>query len=283
VPLPLALQRLSNAPPSTENTANCLPDCNCRSCVPAATTKDKATASKAAGASSTAQTATPTQRALFIGLKTVASGGSVNVLLLVDEREHSQFTSLTVEALIENEFQPITASDATRAIGESGLLSLACELVPTEAELFGQSLTWLRLTPHGTDLSDWKPSIRGAYLNGMWASATATLTRELVGSSEGAPNLKLTLARPPLLESTLELRVREPLGDEEVKQLADKDKNLVKTNPDQLAGNWVLWTQVDDPLDAGPQDRVYSLDETTGEIQFGDGLHGMIPPIGTDS
>jgi len=283
VPLPLALQRLSNAPPSTENTANCLPDCNCRSCVPAATTKDKATASKAAGASSTAQTATSTQRALFIGLKTVASGGSVNVLLLVDEREHSQFTSLTVEALIENEFQPITASDATRAIGESGLLTLAFELVPTEAELFGQSLTWLRLTPHGTDLSDWKPSIRGAYLNGMWASATETLTRELVGSSEGAPNLKLTLARPPLLESTLELRVREPLGDEEVKQLADKDKNLVKTNPDQLAGNWVLWTQVDDPLDAGPQDRVYSLDETTGEIQFGDGLHGMIPPIGTDS
>jgi hypothetical protein len=139
VPLPLALQRLSNAPPSTENTANCLPDCNCRSCVPAATTKDKATASKAAGASSTAQTATSTQRALFIGLKTVASGGSVNVLLLVDEREHSQFTPLTVEALIENEFQPITASDATRAIGESGLLTLAFELVPTEAELFGQS------------------------------------------------------------------------------------------------------------------------------------------------
>ncbi|HEV8216383.1 MAG TPA: hypothetical protein VGP95_11125 [Gemmatimonadaceae bacterium] len=283
VPLPLALLRLSNAPPSTADATNCPPGCFCRSCLSAATTKSKTTASKAADASSTTQTAASTQRALFIGLKTVASGGPVNILLLVDEAEHSQFTPLNVEALIENEFQPITASDATRAIGESGLLTLSFELVPTEAELFGQSLTWLRLTPRGGDLSKWKPSIRGAYLNGMWASATETLTRELVGSSEGAPNLKLTLARPPLLEKTLELRVNEPLGEEDVKQLVEEDKNLVKIDPDQLKGHWVLWTQVIDPLDYGPRDRVYSLDESSGEIQFGDGLHGMIPPIGTDS
>ena len=32
-----------------------------------------------------------------------------------------------------------------------------------------------------------------------------------------------------------------------------------------------------------PAARVYALDETTGEIRFGDGLHGMIPPIGRDS
>jgi hypothetical protein len=32
-----------------------------------------------------------------------------------------------------------------------------------------------------------------------------------------------------------------------------------------------------------PSARVYSLDETNGVIQFGDGQHGMIPPIGMDS
>ena len=29
--------------------------------------------------------------------------------------------------------------------------------------------------------------------------------------------------------------------------------------------------------------RVYALDEATGEIRFGDGQHGIIPPIGRDS
>jgi hypothetical protein len=279
VPLPLALERLSPAQPATAAATDCPSDCNCQSSASTA----KASGATAAPTTTDASSAAAAQRALFIGLRTTASGASVNVLLIVDEREHSKFTPLTVEALVENQFQTITASDGTRAIGESGLLTLAFELTPTEAELFGQSLTWLRLTPHGTDLSDWSPSIRGAYLNGMWASATETLTRELVGSSDGAPSLQLTLARPPLLANTLELRVREPLGDEDVKALVDKDMNLVKTDPDDLVGNWVLWKQVDDPLDADPQDRVYALSETTGEIQFGDGLHGMIPPIGTDS
>jgi len=41
--------------------------------------------------------------------------------------------------------------------------------------------------------------------------------------------------------------------------------------------------RVIDPADEGPGARVYALDEATGEIRFGDGLHGMIPPIGTNS
>jgi predicted phage baseplate assembly protein len=45
----------------------------------------------------------------------------------------------------------------------------------------------------------------------------------------------------------------------------------------------VLWTQVTDPADAGPADRVYGLDDADGTITFGDGQHGMIPPIGTNN
>ena len=38
-----------------------------------------------------------------------------------------------------------------------------------------------------------------------------------------------------------------------------------------------------DPVDRVPPQRVYALDEATGTIRFGDGLHGAIPPIGVDS
>ena len=61
----------------------------------------------------------------------------------------------------------------------------------------------------------------------MWASATETLTRELLGSSDGAPNLTFTLARPPVLQDTLELRVKEPLGDEERAALRQGDERRV--------------------------------------------------------
>jgi alpha-L-arabinofuranosidase len=38
------------------------------------------------------------------------------------------------------------------------------------------------------------------------------------------------------------------------------------------------WQEVDDLASAGPTDRVYTLNRATGQIQFGDGVHGAIPP-----
>ena len=123
----------------------------------------------------------------------------------------------------------------------------------------------------------------GAYLNGVWARAAETLTHELLGSSQGEPNLTLFLARPPVLRNTLELRVKEPLGEEEIAALNAERNDRVLTAVEGLPGEWVLWNRVIDPGDEAPDARVYALDEATGEIRFGDGRHGKIPPVGRDS
>lgn len=220
-----------------------------------------------------------TRRALFLGCSGPLSGAPVNALFQVDERPHEAFAPLQVKALTAGRLTPVVADDATRALGESGILSMAFPTSTTLSQLFGgKPLHWVMLQPYAT-VGEWKPRIRAVYLNAAWASATETLTRELLGSSDGSPNLTVKLARPPVLDQSLELRVREPLGDEERAAL----KDLVATNVHALPGDWVLWRQVFDPLDEAPGERVYSLDESTGEIRFGDGLHGLIPPIGRDS
>ena len=61
------------------------------------------------------------------------------------------------------------------------------------------------------------------------------------------------------------------------------DDNNVLSAVDGLPGDWVLWKQVIDPDDAPAVARVYALDEASGDIRFGDGRHGAIPPIGVDS
>ncbi|HEX7153695.1 MAG TPA: hypothetical protein VF618_19565 [Thermoanaerobaculia bacterium] len=230
--------------------------------------------------------AVDTGRALFIGLAATPSGAPVNVLLLVaSEERHEQFAPMKIEALVADRFVPIVAEDTTRALGESGLLSMSFTVAPTPRELFGMdNLTWLRLTPAGTgSAKDWKPSLRGAYLNAVWVSAAETLTRELLGSSDGAPNLVVRVARPPVLADSLELRVKEPLGEEERTALREHEPNRVLSDVDGLPGDWVLWDRAIDPGDEPPSARVYALDESIGEIRFGDGQHGMIPPPGRDS
>jgi alpha-N-arabinofuranosidase len=42
----------------------------------------------------------------------------------------------------------------------------------------------------------------------------------------------------------------------------------------------VAWAEVPDPSAAGPDDAVYEFDPRRGEIRFGDGVHGRIPPLG---
>jgi hypothetical protein len=277
VPLAVTLGRLSKGA-APESPEKCPPQCACDN------QKSPADVTTAIPAATQAATSPrETGRSVFIGLKATPSEAPVNVLLLLEEKKHTAFAPMTIDALIADRFVPIVADDATRALGESGLLSMAFAVPPTPSELFGKTLTWLRLKPKPNSDGKWLPTLRGAYLNAVWASATETLTRELLGSSNGEPHLTVRLARPPVLYKTLELRVKEPLGQEEREALLKNDQNSVLSVVEGLSGDWVLWKQVVDPNDEPASARVYSLDENAGEICFGDGIHGKIPPIGRDS
>ncbi|MFL9977620.1 baseplate J/gp47 family protein [Paraburkholderia graminis] len=292
VPLSLLMKRLgpvsAGEPPATSPaprghkapTCSCGPETSAASAVPPDMSATDAT------------TASPVNdaRSILLGFDGMLLGEPVNVLLLNEERPHDEFAPLTVEALSRDRFEMLTVKDTTRALGESGLLSMSFPVQPSARELFGSSRAWLRLHPSRVSAdAEWLPAIRGAYLNAVWARATETLTREALGSSDGRPALTLNLARPPLLNDSLELRVREPLDEEERKALLDADPatddeaRVVKFDLPDLPGDWVLWRQVPDPADYGPRDRVFALDESSGEVLFGDGIHGMIPPIGRDS
>lgn len=278
VPLAVSLGRLSKTA-SPDASDECPPECDCQ-----ARHAGAGAAAATAPQASPASSALAMGRALFIGLDATPSGAPVNALLLVEEQNHTAFAPMKIEALVTDHFKPIVADDTTRALGESGLLSMSFAIPPTRSDLFGRTgLTWLRLTPKESAEGEWKPTLLGAYLNAAWASATETLTRELLGSSDGSPNLTVRLARPPVLRNTLELRVMEPLGEEEREALLKKDVNSVLSAVDGLPGDWVLWKKVIDPDDEPATERVYALDEAGGEIRFGNGLHGAIPPIGRDS
>jgi hypothetical protein len=285
VPLAETLRRLLQVEGATATAASAEPisaPCDC----PGGMTTVPTTAPAPGAPPTTSSTASGTSSSgpcLFIGIDgTIGDTDNVHLLVLTAaEHDYTSFAPLKVQAIVANRFTPVVASDGTRALGESGLIEMSFAVAPAKTDLFGQSLIWLRLLPGGMATTQtWQPALGGIYLNAVYAKSTETLTRELLGSADGSPNLTVTLARPPVLDGTLELRVCEPLGEEELEALKDKDPNLVVTEGSDY---WVLWKQVDDTADQPAGERVYSLDESTGEIQFGDGAHGMIPPIGRDS
>jgi predicted phage baseplate assembly protein len=46
---------------------------------------------------------------------------------------------------------------------------------------------------------------------------------------------------------------------------------------------WVHWQEMPDFYSSGPDDRHYTLDHVTGQIRFGDGVHGRVPPVGQNN
>jgi hypothetical protein len=234
--------------------------------------------------------------AIYLGFDGPIQGGPINILFLVTDQDLGAAYPLRVDVLSKTGFVPITPSDDTRGLGESGILSLYLPDLPPMATLFGSSLRWLRLRPNAllADPTKWTPEIKNAYVNGVYALASETQRMERLGSSDGSPSQQVTLARPPVLERSLEIRILEPLDDEQVQALQAINPNNVLTtlpNPSQVttppstspSQSWVLWTEIDVIEEATKTQRCYALDNDSGEITFGDGIHGMIPPIGPDS
>ncbi len=222
-------------------------------------------------------------RALYLGFSSELKDGPISVLFLVDEGEHDDAYPLVVDVLRASRFEPVTAQDDTRGLNESGVLTFALDAAPILTSLFGNGRHWIRLRPNlRFDATKWRPRVRAAFVNATWAVAAETQTFEVLGSSDGSPGQRFTLARAPIVEKSLKLRVREPLGDEEKDSLLNEDPELVKETLSGREGRWVLWREVLDPADHPSDARVYALDHTTGDITFGDGVNGRIPPIGRD-
>jgi hypothetical protein len=96
------------------------------------------------------------------------------------------------------------------------------------------------------------PRLLAVRTNTVSATQAQTVRDEVLGGSDGRANQVFRLFNSPVLRDTLELEVNE--GD-----------------------GFARWTEVEDFFGAGPHDRVYLLDRTTGDIRFSDGDNGAIP------
>ncbi len=226
-------------------------------------------------------------QALYLGFDAPLTGNAVSLFFLIDELDGGMADGvrLAVDALGKDGFRQVSAvDDQTNGLSESGTLTLNLPAPPVQTRLFGDDAWWLRLRPAlAGQVEGWRPRLKGAWLNGCWALAAETIELERLGSSDGSPGQAVRLTRPPVIADSLELRIREPLGDEDVEALTRDKADAVRQDLPGLPGVWVLWREVPDIDDAGPGERAYALDDERGEIRFGDGLHGRIPPIGRDA
>lgn len=145
--------------------------------------------------------------------------------------------------------------DETNAFTRSGHVYLKTPAKgKMQTGLFGdvtQQLYWIRALITGGRYEK-QPVIQAIRTNTVTTTQAQTVSDEVLGGSTGLPNQTFQVANKPVLDGTLELQIDSGSGFED-------------------------WTPVEDFFGAGPNDQVYVLDRTTGEIRFGDGTNGAIP------
>jgi len=130
------------------------------------------------------------------------------------------------------------------------------------------------------------PRVQGLYLNTVLASQAETIQDEILGSSRGVANQTFTLAAFPVIAEQLWVNELAALSEGERAALTARDDveiDDLKDDQGTTTAFWVRWQPVDDLTEAQAADRVYSIDRTFGQVQFGDGIHGMVPPAGRDN
>lgn len=149
--------------------------------------------------------------------------------------------------------------DETAHLQSSGLVELKLPRrwragVPESHE--GPPLLWLRMRlAHGTFVTD--PKLTVVAHNAANCLAARTIRGEALepvpATGDGVSRMRLS--QRPVLADTLLLDITDDRGP-------------------------TRWTETTDLFSAGPEDRVYTLDESTGVVAFGDGMHGRALPAG---
>jgi predicted phage baseplate assembly protein len=127
--------------------------------------------------------------------------------------------------------------------------------------------------------------LSGVLLNTTMASQAVSIQNETLGSSDASKSQKFSTTSKPILEGQqLDVRELEIPPDSELEKIeADGIENPLRVITDDTGRPveiWVRWIQKPDFYGSGARDRHYVLDNLTGEVTFGDGQNGLIPPTG---
>lgn len=182
------------------------------------------------------------------------------------------------------EWARLVVRDETAALTRRGMVTFTGPADFRPSSELGREAYWLRAR---LERGGWRhpPRLERVLLNTVWAEHATLVAGEVLGSSNGKPGQTFRAVRAPVLPGE-RLEVREA----ELPSAAERDELVREAGADALtvvadaAGRplevWVRWTAVPDFYGSGPRSRHYVVDRLAGEVTFGDGSRGMVPPQG---
>jgi hypothetical protein len=218
------------------------------------------------------------------------------------DAEDQALLKLTWQYWNGKDWKDASVNDATESLTVPGVVTVRAgdDIAPWLQSTLGRidlmggkrpeiarELYWLTIAWTGGEFGS-QPDLTRLLLNTIFATHTMTLKDELLGSSTGKPDQRFYSARRPILRE-LRLEVGEPDMPEAVELQGirategEDAVTIVRDVQGRVEHVWVRWHEVENWLSSTHRDRHFVVNRETGEIMFGDGKRGRIPPAGTNN
>ena len=222
---------------------------------------------------------------ILIGFDKKITGGPIHLYFSIndDDDDNNDTRNTSVIAKFhypsnEKTWNRLDVVDSTNGLTKSGIVKIVFPPDFLSVTLFGQRMHWLKITNIKNNIGGTLlKSTNSVFLNAIEA-INADYKTEILGSSDYAPNQTFNLKQLPILDKPVRLLVKYPKETAKTTTQQQTDSNVQDGNQ-----NWVEWTEVYDISNSESHDKHFALDRALGKIQFGDGIHGMIPPLGIDN
>ncbi len=183
-------------------------------------------------------------------------------------------------------WKELDIKDGTEGFTRKGIIFFSIDEGMKPINIFGEKEKfWLKASITGDFYkTEMLPVIKGFYLNSTWASQAETVKDEIIGSGNaGLQNFRTM--NSPVIDISIMVNELNNLSESEMNEfrksgITIEEKKDVKGKTVEF---WIEWKEVFDFTESGSKDRHYVIDRVTGNLWFGDGIHGMLPPSGKDN
>jgi hypothetical protein len=228
-----------------------------------------------------------THNALFLGFSGESlAGAPLRTLFDVDERpSDDEQVKMQWFSWNGSSWVQLNVTDDTENLTKAGTLEWAGNSNYKRAALFGQNLFWLKAAVVEGRYTN-APRINKIFPNTTRAVQADVVIDEVLGGSDGTANQTFSLLKQPIISQEVWVReADDPDEEERVVIVSEEGDKAIDPISDEQGKTrfWVRWHEVDDLYTSSAKSRHYTVDKRLGKITFGDGVHGMVPPVGADS
>jgi hypothetical protein len=235
-------------------------------------------------------------QALYLGFDKPLLKGPISIFFSLEQQKYPDADRPRVQWYYYAEvgrWARLEILDGTDNLTQSGTVELLAPPDFMSTSCFGIERYWLKTVDmedrfSTSDISNSPaPKVKGIYLNSTWATQAATIDNELLGSSDGTQFQTFQVVQTPVLSEIIRVNEKGRISEDEkhvlIETYGEQTVSEVVDTFGEVTEIWIRWQRVDDFFGSTPRSRHYIINPVSGEIQFGNGISGMIPPAGTDN